>query len=368
MSDMSYEFERFSSREGFNRSLMHFKTVSSILGDFERSTNLADILNEMLTEKEIQQNQLAPIIFALLIDKYGYKSVSYNMEDSLTDFSHIMAETKKWNAVDLLLTYFHPELGLLIVNPKNKQNWEALNILKKNEIVTVYAGAFQHTADAKDVKLFELAASTIVEYLQGKKTSGSAKLKSGKYQYKEPKPRQTASEPPAKSRAPRGGGRAKAAPAQRGRQAPVTAAPSAVSSGPVAQQQAPAASSAPAQAARPAADSGGAAKRMTPFYSVPVTNELFHNGNVEAWKKVIQSYQTKYPGLDVYIFYDGERIHDIHALFKWGKVKHGSTILFAVAGENIQDVAKLQRYLMQGASPRFEDFLRFPVNTVLKLF
>ena len=109
-------------------------------------------------------------------------------------------------------------------------------------------------------------------------------------------------------------------------------------------------------------------RRMTPFYSIPVTNELFHNGNVEAWKKVIQSYQTKHPGLEVYIYYDGERIHDIHSLFKWGKVKHGSTILFAVAGEDIQDVAKLQRYLRQGASPRFEAFLKFPVNKILNLF
>ena len=107
---------------------------------------------------------------------------------------------------------------------------------------------------------------------------------------------------------------------------------------------------------------------MTPLYSVPVTNELFHNGNVEAWKKIILSYTTKHPGLEVYIYYDGERIHDIHSLFKWGKVKHGSTILFAVGGDDIQDVAKLQRYLRQGASPKFEDFLRFPVNKVLNLF
>ncbi len=107
---------------------------------------------------------------------------------------------------------------------------------------------------------------------------------------------------------------------------------------------------------------------MTPMYSIPVTNELFHNGNVEAWKRVIQSYNHKYPGTEVFVFYEGERIHDINTLFKWGKVKHGSAIMIAVAGNTIQDVAKLQRYLRQGASPAFEAFLRFPVNTVLNLF
>jgi hypothetical protein len=108
--------------------------------------------------------------------------------------------------------------------------------------------------------------------------------------------------------------------------------------------------------------------RMTPMYSVVVTNELFHNGNVEAWKRIIASYTAKFPNLQVLVYYDGERIVDINSLFKWGKVKHGSSIQFAVAGDEIQGVAKLQRYLAQGASPQFEAFLRGPVNAVLPLF
>jgi len=104
------------------------------------------------------------------------------------------------------------------------------------------------------------------------------------------------------------------------------------------------------------------------MYSVPVTNELFHNGNVEAWKRIIASYTTRHPGLEVLVYYDGERITNLNALFKWGKVKHGSTIQFAVKGEEITDVPKLLRYLKQGASPMFEAFLRGPVNAVLMLF
>jgi len=104
------------------------------------------------------------------------------------------------------------------------------------------------------------------------------------------------------------------------------------------------------------------------MYSVVVSNELFHNGNVEAWKRIIASYNAKYPALQVFIYYEGERILDINTLFKWGKVKHGSAIQFAVSGNDIKDVAKLQRYLVQGASHQFEAFLRGQVNTVLRLF
>jgi hypothetical protein len=107
---------------------------------------------------------------------------------------------------------------------------------------------------------------------------------------------------------------------------------------------------------------------MTPMYSVVVANELFHNGNVEAWKRIVASYAAKYPALQVYIYYEGERILDINSLFKWGKVKHGSSIQLAVSGNDIKDVAKLQRYLIQGASKQYEAFLHGQVNTVLKLF
>ena len=108
--------------------------------------------------------------------------------------------------------------------------------------------------------------------------------------------------------------------------------------------------------------------KLTPRYAIIVQNELFHNGNVEAWKRIIASYTAKHPALSVFIYYEGERILDINTLFKWGKVKHGSAIQFAVSGNDIKDVAKLQRYFVQAASSRFEAFLHGPVNNVLRLF
>ena len=107
---------------------------------------------------------------------------------------------------------------------------------------------------------------------------------------------------------------------------------------------------------------------MSQLVSVPVSNELFHNGNVEAWKRIIRSYTARYPNSEVMIFYDGERIVDINTLFKWGKVKHGSSIQFAVSAEEIKDLSKLSKYFKQGASPMFEAFLRGSPDTVLNLF
>jgi hypothetical protein len=107
---------------------------------------------------------------------------------------------------------------------------------------------------------------------------------------------------------------------------------------------------------------------MTPKYSVQVSNELFHLGNVEAWKNIVESYETRHPGLKVHIFHDGQKVNNMNALFKWGKVKHGDVIVFSVAGEDIKGVAKLQRYLYEGASIRFEKYIKKDVNKTLELF
>lgn len=108
--------------------------------------------------------------------------------------------------------------------------------------------------------------------------------------------------------------------------------------------------------------------QWTPKYSVQVTNELFHNGNVEAWKNIIESYHMSHAGCQVHILHEGERILDLNSLFQWGKVKHGELIFFQVEGGNLRNLSRLQKYLHEGASPRFDAFLKWELNQALKLF
>ncbi|MBN2510684.1 MAG: hypothetical protein JXB03_10415 [Spirochaetales bacterium] len=335
MINAHYQFEHFYTRDGFNSSLGHFQAVSDIVGQMSGKTNLADLLNEELEEGSIRQNQISPIVYALLVDKFKYAYGSVNLKDSLEEFATVHQEVSKWDAVDLVGTYIHPELGFLVFNPKNIDHLKALQNIKKNEIVTIYVGALTGTVNAETSSA---AVECFLSILSGKKKNIPPSLLKGSFKYSQ----KTMTAVPRKTAA----GKSKK---------PTQAKNKAASVKSVQQEK-------DIQGNQPGP------RRMTPLYSVPVTNELFHNGNVEAWKRIIKSYTTKHPQLEVYIFYEGERIHDINALFKWGKVKHGSAILFAVSGEDVKDVAKLQRYLMQGASPRFEDFLRFPVNTVLNLF
>ena len=345
MTQTKYEFTGLSTREGFNRSLRHFKLVGEVVGDFESRRNLADILNALNEAKRLEANQVAPVVNALCVGhpKYFYLSHSHNLIRNVDDAGPIAGAVEKWNGVDILLAYYHPDLGLTLINPKNRQHWEGAGALKKNELVTVYAGTFQEKAPQK---LLEEAIDTMIGWLEGRKPKASPALLKGKFKHKPVRVQAAPEAAPAPARPARGRPARAATAARQAAVLPRAAAP----------------------AAAPAAAAPSAKKRMTPMYSIPVSNELFHNGNVEAWKRIIQSYNHKYPGTEVYVFYEGERIHDINTLFKWGKVTHGSAIMIAVAGDTIQDVAKLQRYLRQGASPAFEAFLRFPVNTILNLF
>lgn len=340
MIDIPHEFEHLSTRNGFNNALSHFRIVSSLIDEFEGKYNIADVLNERLAKKEIDSKQVVPIVHALLIDKYAYTPFSHTMTVRIEDFSYIHEQVSKWKAVDITLLYFHPDLGPVLINPKNKEHFSSINELKENELVTIYVGGF---GDELDQKLVDTAMKAMKKLLDGKKAKSPDSLLKGSFTFK-PLKRET----PKKQKRSTRSTKRKTSSSKSESQETVEEAPKKEEEQKSSERTGP--------------------RRMSPFYSVPVTNELFHNGNVEAWKKIIQSYNAKHPELQVYIYYEGERIHDIASLFKWGKVKHGSTILFAVAGEQIKDVAKLQRYLRQGASPQFEAFLKGPSNKILNLF
>jgi hypothetical protein len=360
MPEQVHAFDELSTRDGFNRSLKHFKFISRVIGEFESKRNIADTLSECLADKSIEPRQILPTLNAILVDKYHYSCRSHNLAESFEAFDGLAATVGTWRAVDMVVGYFHPELGLVAVNPKNRAHWEGVRSLKKNELVTVFAGAF---AGTNGDKKYDTAISLLISLMEGGKAKTPPALTKGTFVFRKP----------ALVAAPA------AAPVRRGRKtAARTAKASLMAAAEAAAPALPAYSSAaasstalaPAPTAAPAAPAApsGAAKKMTPMYSIVVSNELFHNGNVEAWKKIIQSYTTKYPGLEVYVFYEGERIHDINTLFKWGKVKHGSAIMIAIAGDDIRDVAKLQRYLKQGASHMYEAFLKAQVGAILNLF
>jgi hypothetical protein len=340
--------EVLSTRGGFNSAVRHIKKTLAIAEDLE-GLNLGDLLHEP-ADAELTGDRVALILRMLLVDKLGYKTVSANLDSVAEDLPSLAREFARWNGVDLVVSYQHPDLGLLAANPKLAEELAGFGLLRRRELLVVYAGKGSAPADDDCRKAAELAAALF----QGRKIKVPDSLLKGKFVTKQPaKQSAEAGLEPQKAvkttakKAPSSGAR-RAAPAEDKPAEGLRAA------APVFSPAAPAISKGPA--------------RMTPMYSVTVTNELFHNGNVEAWKRIISSYNAKYPGLQVYIYYEGERILDINSLFKWGKVKHGSAIQFAVAGAEIKDVAKLQRYLAQGAGNQFEAFLHGPVSAVLKLF
>lgn len=353
MMASSCTYEALGSKESFNASVRHIKATISLAERISDGENLADMLNELLDEKTLSAEEINPLVSMLLAGKFAYTSAASNLLSLTSEIKEVHGQAAKWNALDLVVVYCHPDLGVMVLNPKNESHAHRIDRLNKSELLVVYAGAF---GKAYDTRLADKACSLLIDLYQGKKVKEDPALLKGPCSYKQKQaekasgaragkvqrtPKLTAKEPGKATR-------------KKEAIVPVTQ-PAA----PVGVVQAPAASAAPVQ--RPGA-------RMTPMYAVRVANELFHNGNVEAWKRIIESYKVKHPDLDVMVYYDGERITNLNALFKWGKVKHGSVIQFAVVGENICDVAKLQRYLAQGASSMFEAFLRGPVNGVLPLF
>lgn len=293
-----------STRAGFNQALRHFKTALGFSDDVSQGYNLADCLNEALENQELDEQQIIPIINILLVDKFGYRFRSENLNESINDCKALSAKVKSWNRLTFVLVYYSSDGKPQLINPADYEAMEAMLPLAAGELLVTLVGS----DEIDDPKLLDSALEDFSKLLYG------AKVK-GKKDYASPE-KEVVEEPPA----------------------PVRTAPRAVSS------------------------------TISKKYGVTVTNELFHNGNVEAWKRIIESYIAAHPGCDVLVWYEGERINDLNALFKWGKVKRGCPIMFSVAGESIKNVSKLKKYLFEGASSRFEVFLRGQVGAILDLF
>ena len=339
MGYISYQFESLSSRSGFNRALQHFNLVNDIVPEIEDLINIADVLNDYLLEEAMLSAQVIPIVNALLVDRYRYQVDSYNMVETISDFKPLLNNFTQITAVDIVLCYFHNEIGAIPINPKNEDHWLLVDSLKSHELITIYVGGYNRKVDAA---LTRDAIQLIPRILEGDSVKISPDLKKGEFTY-------SIDEVSVKKdkRSVNTGLRIKGEEGPDSRKEAIRLNQNNLKSKEIPTRK---------------------KKKLPPMYSIPVTNELFHNGNVEAWKKIIESYKAKYEGNDVYVFYDGERINDLNTLFKWGKVKHGSAILISVVGSEIKDVAKLQRYLKQGASHMFEAFLKFSPGTVLQLF
>ncbi len=320
---MENSLNLLSRRAGFNTALRHFKAANEFAREVQDGYNLADLVNESLADGDLARYQVRSLINALLVDKFDYAYKAHNLTTTVEEVDKLVEKVGSWGRLQFVLAYHHPQAGLFVLNPKSKAQWEDTLPLMQDELVVVYVGSVDGGLEDKVLKgaiedLLKLLYGGTVRDKKDYMGTGARAAKTRKAA--EPEPQQPAA----------AGGTATEAP-------PSKAPP-------------------------------GKKRRITPRYSVLVTNELFHNGNVEAWKRIIESYKNKYPGLDVLIWYENERINDINSLFKWGKVKHGTPIMFSVVGEDIKGVSKLQRYLFEGASPRFEAFLKGGVGRTLDLF
>ena len=309
-------------REDVNIAVRYILAINDIIDECSETKNIADIISEMVEEKRLKLEEVKPILSSVLLDKWNYKAVSINLLQALKNPDIFIEKIKTWLGIDIVLGYEHPELGFLAINPKNPSSKTVLETLKKNELLTIYVG-IQDKGEISE-KLANVIFKTIISLIENGKANPPKEVLSGKFKYIEKKP-------------------LKLPKMQKSKTTKIKE-----------------------NASVPNAPKGQL--KMSGLVSVVVSNELFHNGNVEAWKRIIASYCAKYQNAKVVIFYEGEHIADINTLFKWGKVKHGSSIQFAVISDFHKDLSKLSKYLREGASPRFEAFLHGTPNSVLALF
>ncbi len=304
-----------STRNGFNTGMKLFKVINSLITECTKYRNLADLINESVDKNILEKEQIRTIVNILLIDKFQYCTKSLNLRSiyngPLENLSKIFV---KWNILDIVIVYYHPQLGTIVINPKKEESWKVISgELKENELAVIYVGFFDKEFDKEKARR---ACDVVAEIIQGGDVKDAESFKTDSFVFPMNEPRK-----------------------------------------PESKQQA---------AAQPQVST--VKKKLSGKVGIVVTNEVFHNGNVEAWKRIIESYEVKFPDTRVLVFYDNEQIQNLNTLFKWGKVKSGSLIYVSLYGPEFRFLPKLKRYLYQGASHNFEAFLKGNPGNILNLF
>ena len=329
---MLNDYISLSTRSGFNKSLNHFRIVTEVLNLIREGVNTADVVEELERETMIRKEQILPVLNSILVEKFFYRTISFNLTRHIKDADQLYSILSKWNKFDTVIAYHHPQLGISLINPQNKTHWENIGGFTREELVVIYVRALDYTEEGKEEKILHDYKKVFLG-----KTVGNCSFYNKvekEYVLEETK-------------------------------SDLSVVLDRVGSPPIAKDPPQKIIQEEKEIQEPPPPPK---RKMTPKYSVQVTNDLFHNGNVEAWKNVIESYQLKYPSTKVYIFHDGKQVNNLNSLFKWGKVNHGDVVLFSVVGESFKDISKIQRYLFEGASNRFKVFMKKDVNKVLNLF
>ena len=117
------------------------------------------------------------------------------------------------------------------------------------------------------------------------------------------------------------------------------------------------------------AGQSGAEQRIAPK-DIVITNQTLEYGNIEAWINIIKSYKESHPGHKVIVTYEGEPVGNMISLYKMegDPNLNGFQLEVHAPDGNWKDVSKLYRFLVEGASARFERFINKEMYRVLNLF
>ena len=308
----------------------HLHMITNIRTKLQTGENLADIIWSMESDGTVSKKQIPTIVHTLLIEKLTYSCISFNLSATVTDWHDIYKQVKTWNKFDFVIAYYHPQLDISLINPSRREHWERIESLAPYELMVIFTKARNNAEQVQEKE----ALADFKAACNGVYGQNVSLYQSEEVQIKENHPVKEESEPATRLN-------------RNNADIPSVAAGDHRSS-----TQSP----------------GKKKRKITPKHGVQVSNELFHNGNVEAWRNIIESYEHSHPGSTILLYHNGQRIKHISALFKWGKVKVGDSIFFSIVGEEIKSVAKLKNYLTQGASPGYKNFIKKEVGSILQLF
>ena len=139
---------------GWDIDITRMYSIShSILDEMKKGSHFADYVNQLVKSETISSESIPVLASQLLYKKLDFKYLSFNLE-TIPDWKLIYQKISKFGLFDIVVNYHDQRHGCILINPFQKEHWEAIEAFDANELVVIAVKAkVKAVADVEDIML-----------------------------------------------------------------------------------------------------------------------------------------------------------------------------------------------------------------------
>ena len=131
------------------------ESFSMLKNEMSAGKNLADLAYDWNRSNHALKNGLPGVIRALLVDRFKYQFLSFNLPDIVPNISSALQNLKQIDQFDVVLTILRSANDIELINPANPLHLEITESQHSRKLTVAYAKSKQKRNKDREVKFLQ---------------------------------------------------------------------------------------------------------------------------------------------------------------------------------------------------------------------